>query len=175
MTVTVHAKKVVQKKIGSIKPYPRNARTHPPEQVDLLAKLISDSGFTTPILIEPDGTIIAGHGRYAAAQKLGMETVPCVVVEGLSAAKLRSLRLSDNKLGLLSGWDENLLKLELFELNQLGFDMPITGFSEEELAKLFPAPSNPSAPDAFPGYDEGIVTTYKCPGCGFSWSGKAHS
>lgn len=175
MSVEVHAKKVVQKKLAQLRPYEKNARTHPQEQIDLLAKLITDSGFTTPILIEPDGTIIAGHGRFRAAQQLQMPTVPCVVVDGLPPAKLRALRLSDNKLGLMSGWDENLLKLELFELSQLDFEMPLVGFSEDELKQLFPEPKNPTAPGAFPEYGEGITTTYECPSCKYKWSGKPHS
>jgi DNA modification methylase len=132
------ADKVQQWAIERLTPYARNARTHSAAQVAQLAASIREWGWTTPILVSPDGGVIAGHGRLLAAQQLGMATVPVIIAEGWSAAKTRAYVLADNQLALQAGWDNELLALELGELGELGFDLDLTGFGEGEIAALTP-------------------------------------
>jgi hypothetical protein len=121
---------------SAIVPYARNARTHSEEQVNQIAASIREFGFTNPILVDEDNGLIAGHGRLQAAIKLGMDKVPAIRMEGLSEAKKRALVIADNKLALNAGWDLDLLKVELSDLDAAGFDLSITGFSDLELGAL---------------------------------------
>lgn len=118
-------------------PYAKNSRTHSPEQVDQIVASIREFGFTNPILIAEDGTIIAGHGRVVAASKIGMKTVPCLRLAGLSEEQRRAYIIADNKLAENAGWDEELLKLELGVLRDAGFGLDVIGFSTDELDELF--------------------------------------
>ena len=117
-------------------PYARNARTHSDEQVAQIAASIREFGFTNPILTDGDNGIIAGHGRLLAARKLGMTTVPVIELAGMSEAQKRAYILADNKLAENAGWDRELLGLELGDLGSLGFDLSLTGFGEDEIARL---------------------------------------
>lgn len=128
---------VVYRLIPELTPYARNARTHSKEQVAQIAASIKEWGWTIPILINGDNTIIAGHGRVMAARQLGMKEVPCIVAEGWTDAQMRAYVLADNKLAENAGWDDEILKAEIEELTGLGFNIDLTGFSEEELEKLF--------------------------------------
>jgi len=121
---------------SAIVPYARNARTHSEEQVNQIAASIREFGFTNPILVDEDNGLIAGHGRLQAAIKLGMDKVPAIRMEGLSEAKKRALVIADNKLALNAGWDLDLLKVELSDLDAAGFDLSLTGFSDLELGAL---------------------------------------
>jgi DNA modification methylase len=132
------ADKVQQWAIERLTPYARNARTHSDAQVAQLAASIREWGWTTPILVSPDGGVIAGHGRLLAARQLGMVNVPVIVAEGWSEPKTRAYVLADNQLALQAGWDNELLALELGELGELGFDLDLTGFGEDEIAALTP-------------------------------------
>lgn len=136
MTVKVHAAKVEMIALGDLSNYGLNARTHPDSQIDALARIITDSGFTNPLLIDEKNVIVAGHGRLLAAAKLGMTQVPCVRLSGLSKAQIKALRLSDNAAGLQSGWDEAMLKAEVRDLLDEDFDMALLGFDELEIDKL---------------------------------------
>jgi DNA modification methylase len=122
--------------LDRLTPYARNARTHSAAQVAQIAASIQEWGWTVPILVDEDGTIIAGHGRVLAAQRLGLADVPVMVARGWSEAKRRAYVLADNKLTLNGGWDEAILRAELADLTDLGADLSLTGFSEEELAAL---------------------------------------
>ena len=124
--------------IDRLRPWSRNARTHSRKQVRQIADSISAFGFTNPVLIDRDHTILAGHGRVAAAKLLGMAAVPCVRIEHMTAAQKRAYVLADNKLALNAGWDEDLLGQELKALLDvdLDFDIGITGFSIAEVDNL---------------------------------------
>lgn len=119
--------------VSEIIPYINNARTHSEAQVAQIAASIREFGFNNPILIDGDFTIIAGHGRYQAAMKLGMEKVPCIQLAHLTDGQRKAYILADNKLALNAGWDEELLKLELGELGDL---TGLVGFSPEEINLL---------------------------------------
>ncbi len=114
-------------------PYARNARTHDEAQISKLMGSITEFGFVNPILVGEDDVIIAGHGRLLAAQKLGMDKVPVIVLHHLNDVQKRALTLADNRIAEDSGWSEELLHLELLELEGLDFDLDILGFSEEEI------------------------------------------
>ena len=120
----------------SLVPYARNARTHSEAQVAEIAGSIREFGFTNPVLIAEDGTLIAGHGRVLAARLLGMDAVPTITLTGLSDSQRRALVLADNRIALNAGWDEALLALELTDLKEAGFDLGILGFEDGELDRL---------------------------------------
>lgn len=124
------------KKIKDLIPYCNNSRTHSDEQVLQIASSIKEFGFTNPVLIDDQGGIIAGHGRIMAAQKLKMDEVPTITLSGLSEAQKKAYIIADNKLALNSGWDDELLKIELEQLKELDFDLGLIGFSDDELALL---------------------------------------
>lgn len=127
---------VVYRPRDDLVPNPNNSRTHSDKQVAQIAASIREFGFTNPILIDDDHMIIAGHGRLAAAEKLGMDKVPTLLLEGLTEAQRRALLIADNKLAENAAWDMDMLKLELTELNVLGFDLGVVGFSIQELANI---------------------------------------
>lgn len=122
--------------VGGLIPYARNARTHSEAQVAQIAASIREFGFLNPIIVSSDNTILCGHGRFYAAQKLGLEKVPCIREEYLTEAQKRAYILADNKIGLNSGWDNDLLAVELSDLQEQAFDLSLTGFDAEELDKL---------------------------------------
>jgi DNA modification methylase len=122
--------------IGQLLPYARNARTHDDAQVAQIAASIKEFGFNNPILIADDQSIVAGHGRLAAARKLGLTEVPVVRLSHLSDTQRKAYILADNRLALNAGWDNDLLKLELQELEIDGVDLEMLGFSKEELDGL---------------------------------------
>ena len=117
-------------------PYARNARTHSDAQVAQIAASIAEFGFTNPILAGSDGVIVAGHGRLAAAQKLGIETVPVVVLDHLTPTQRRALVIADNRIAENAGWDEAMLQIELAALQEDSFDLSLTGFDADALADL---------------------------------------
>lgn len=124
--------------IDRLIPYARNARTHSDEQVAQIAASIREFGFNNPVLIAEDDTIIAGHGRVMAARKLNLSEVPCLRLSHLTETQRKAYILADNKLALNAGWENNLLSLELTELADSGFDITLTGFTQEEIDALKP-------------------------------------
>lgn len=130
------ADKVEKWSIDKLIPYARNARTHSDEQVAQIAASIKEWGWTTPVLVDEQGGIIAGHGRTLAAQKLKMKEVPVMVAKGWSDTKKRAYIIADNKLALNGGWDNEMLAMELEELSGAGFDVELTGYSLDEIAEL---------------------------------------
>jgi len=145
--MTDPAEKIEKWAIEKLIPYARNARTHSDEQVGQIAASIREWGWTTPVLVDEDGGIIAGHGRTMAAKRLGMLEVPVMVARGWSDAKKRAYVLADNKLALNAGWDDSMLALELKELGETGFDLDLTGFSLDEINALTPLEVEPGLTD----------------------------
>lgn len=129
---------VVYKPVADLIPYANNSRTHSDEQVTQVAASIKEFGFTNPILIDEQNGIIAGHGRLMAAKKLELEQVPTITLVGLTDAQRKAYVIADNKLALNSGWDNELLSLEIEQLKELDFDIDLLGFDEDELADLLP-------------------------------------
>jgi len=123
--------------VNDLIPYIRNARTHSESQIAQIAASIKEFGFLSPILIAEDNTILAGHGRLAAARKLGLTKVPCVKESHLTETQRRAYIIADNKLSLNAGWDEDILAIELSELQGADFDLDLLGFDESELASIF--------------------------------------
>lgn len=123
--------------VAQLKPYENNARTHSKEQVQQLVASMQEFGFTNPVLVDEEGRVIAGHGRLEAARILQMGEVPTITVSGLTDEQRRALVLADNKLALNAGWDIDLLRAELGDLQSAGFDISVIGFDTEELRNLF--------------------------------------
>lgn len=121
-----------------LRPWARNARTHSKKQVRQIADSIKTFGFTNPVLIDENATILAGHGRVEAAKLIGVETVPCLRIDRMTAAEKRAYVMADNKLALNAGWDEEILAIELSGLleTDLDFDIGVTGFSIPEIDAL---------------------------------------
>ena len=164
------ADKVEKWDIAKLVPYARNSRTHSDEQISQIAASIKEWGWTTPVLVDEDGGIIAGHGRTLAAQKLKMTEVPVMVAKGWSEAKKRAYILADNKLALNAGWDNEMLALELGEIGELGFDLDLTGFSAGEISAL-----NFEEKDLYPDSSTKEIDPddynmgHQCPKCGFEF------
>ena len=126
--------------IGQIKPHPRNARTHSKKQIRQIADSIRAVGFASPVLIDEDGVLLAGHGRLEAARLLGLKTIPAIVIDGLTEARKRALLLADNRIAQSAGWDRERLASELLSLPELlvadGLDITVTGFEPAEIDAL---------------------------------------
>ena len=122
--------------VDSLIPYARNARTHSEEQIAQIAASIREFGWTNPILTDGDNGVIAGHGRLAAARKLELTEVPVIELGHLSPEQKKAYILADNRIALNSGWDEELLKLELQELQGVDFDLDLLGFGDDEIERL---------------------------------------
>jgi DNA modification methylase len=129
---------IENRRLESLSSATRNPRTHSPRQIRQLAESIRRFGFINPILVDDSGSILAGHGRLAAAHLLGLTDVPTICITHLSAAEQRAYLLADNRLAELAGWDRELLAIELAELSDLdlGFDLTITGFATAEIDLL---------------------------------------
>lgn len=146
-------------------PYARNARTHSDDQVAQIAASIREFGFTNPVLIDAHDGIIAGHGRVMAARKLGLADVPCIRLGHLTEAQKRAYVLVDNKLALNAGWDEDMLRLELGELQADGFELDLLGFSGDELQELMHGGNfEPGTEEDQSRLDQKNQTV--CPSCG---------
>ena len=122
--------------VDALVPYARNARMHSDDQVAQIAASIAEFGFTNPILTDGDSGVIAGHGRLAAAHKLRLTEVPVIELSHLTAIQKKAYILADNRIATNAGWDDALLGLELAELQDAGFDLALTGFTEDEWDKL---------------------------------------
>jgi DNA modification methylase len=132
------AKRIEMWPLDRLRPYEKNARTHSAEQIAQIAASIQEFGFTNPILVDGADGILAGHGRLAAAKDMGLAEVPVIVLDHLSAAQRKAYILADNQLALNAGWDTELLRMELGDLQLADFDLSLIGFSDEELADLLP-------------------------------------
>lgn len=158
--------KIESIKLDKLIPYARNSRTHSDQQVAQVAASIREFGFTNPVLIDSEDGIIAGHGRVMAARKLGLAEVPCIRLGHLTETQKRAYIIADNKLALNSGWDEEMLGLELADLREADFDLDLIGFD----AGGIEAALNPVEPDFAPGTedDQGKLdekSPIECPHC----------
>jgi ParB-like chromosome segregation protein Spo0J len=146
--------------LDRLKAYERNSRTHSDAQIAKVAASITRFGFTNPILATDSGTIVAGHGRVLAARALNIATVPVIVVTGWTDDEIRAYVIADNQLALEAGWDEEILRLELGDLRDKGFDLGLTGFDEAALAALLDArPDGAVDPDEVPKVPANPVAT----------------
>lgn len=168
------ASKVTTAKVADLVPYAENARTHSERQVKQIAASIQEWGWTVPVLVDENGTIIAGHGRILAAKELGIASVPVMVAAGWTDAQKRAYVIADNKLAENAGWDELILSAELQELADVDFDLGVIGFGSHELAELL------KTPDFDPGSesDQGNLDTLApkmvtCPHCGEAFDSRA--
>jgi DNA modification methylase len=127
---------LIKKKVSELIPYINNSRTHSEEQITQLVSSIKEFGFTNPILLAPDNSIIAGHGRLQAVKRLGHEEVPCIIVQGLTKTQIKALIIADNQLALNAGWDLEKLSVEIEGLEADKFDLNILGFEDEFLKDL---------------------------------------
>ena len=128
---------VVNKSVETLTKYAQNSRLHDEAQVAQLVFSIQEFGFTNPILVDENDMIIAGHGRLAAAEILGMDIIPTIQLNGLTEEQKRAYVIADNKLALNASWDDRVLMFELQDLESLGVDLGITGFDDAEISKLF--------------------------------------
>ena len=135
--------------IGKLVPYVNNARTHSKEQITKLRSSLREFGFVNPVIIDREFNIIAGHGRILAAKEENIEQVPCVFVDHLTEAQKKAYILADNRFALDAGWDEEMLRVEMEALQDMDFDISLTGFDEAEIADLFAADDNEAQEDDF--------------------------
>lgn len=149
--------------IDSIKPYAGNAKLHPQEQIDQIKRSIEQMGFNDPIAIWKNGEVIEGHGRLIAAQQLGMDKVPIIRLDGLTDEQRRVYALIHNKITMNSGFDAEVLELELAQIGTI--DMESFNFLPEH---LFSEPEEP--PQGFKSFDEEMKTAHQCPRCGYEWN-----
>jgi DNA modification methylase len=127
--------------VADLIPYARNSRTHSPQQVDKIAASIREFGFLNPIIVDGQNGIVAGHGRVMAAQKLGLVTLPVIEAAHLTEAQKRAYVIADNRLALDAGWDNDMLKIELQDLDAEGFDLSLTGFNPDEIGNFLAEPT----------------------------------
>ena len=123
--------------VNELVPYVNNARTHSAEQINKIRASLREFGFVNPVIIDRDMNVIAGHGRLAAAKAEGFDEVPCVFIDDMTEAQKKAYILADNRMALDAGWDDELLKVEMESLQDMGFDLGLTGFDESEIADLF--------------------------------------
>ena len=135
--------------IGKLVPYVNNARTHSKEQITKLRSSLREFGFVNPVIIDREFNVIAGHGRILAAKEENIEQVPCVFVDHLTEAQKKAYILADNRFALDAGWDEDMLRVEMEALQDMDFDISLTGFDEAEIADLFAADDNEAQEDDF--------------------------
>jgi ParB-like chromosome segregation protein Spo0J len=131
------ADKVERRPLAELIPYARNPRAHGEESVAQIAASMVEWGWTMPVLVDEQGVLIAGHGRVLAAQRLGYDEAPVMVATGWSKAQIAAYRLADNRIAMSSTWDPDLLRIEIGDLKDLGFDLDLTGFGAAEIEELF--------------------------------------
>lgn len=157
--------------LDRIKPYPNNPRTHPPAQIDTLARLLRQYGPDQPIVVDEDGIILKGHGRRLGAYLAKLKAFPVIQRIGLTETEKRAMRIEDNQVALLSGWDPELIRGEIASLRTLGYDVALLGFGEAQLVNFETLPGPPAG--GFPAFGSDIATDHECPKCSYRWSGSS--
>jgi ParB-like chromosome segregation protein Spo0J len=156
MTIVTEFPRYKTSLVSDLIPYARNSRTHSEQQVGKIAASIKEFGFLNPVIVDGSNSIVAGHGRILAAQKLGMTEVPVIEAAHLTDAQRRAYIIADNKLALNAGWDDELLKIEFVALEEADFDLGLTGFSDEETFALLGdglPEDDPKEPDFNPVFE----------------------
>lgn len=165
--------KIEQWEIDRLIPYARNPRKND-HAVDRIASAIREFGFKVPVIAKSDGTVVDGHLRLKAAQKLGMDTVPVVIADDLTDAQVKAFRISVNRMAEFAEWDDELLRVEFAELEEMDFDIELTGFDDIELGNMFLDGEDLTEPDS--STKEIDVDEYEmsciCPKCGFEFDDK---
>ena len=165
--------KIEQWEIDRLIPYARNPRKND-HAVDKIASAIREFGFKVPIIAKSNGDVVDGHLRLKAAQKLGMDTVPVVIADDLTDAQVKAFRISVNRMAEFAEWDDELLRVEFAELEEMDFDIELTGFDDIELGNMFLDGEDLTEPDS--STKEIDVDDYKmgcvCPRCGFEFDDK---
>ena len=146
-------------------PYARNARKIPQAAIDKVAASIREFGWRQPIVVDTENVVVAGHVRLLAAKQLGEKNVPVHIATGLTPGQIQAFRLMDNRSHEETGWDLDLLGLEVTELRDLNVDVSLTGFDATEISKLLD--SNGDSPDSLSNPDENTPTVHRCPKCGY--------
>jgi site-specific DNA-methyltransferase (adenine-specific) len=141
---------LIKKKVSELIPYINNSRTHSEEQITQLISSIKEFGFTNPILLSPDNSIIAGHGRLQAVKRLGYEEVPCIIISGLTKTQIKALIIADNQLALNAGWDLEKLSVEVEGLQDEDFNIDILGFNNDFIKDLLKKDEGLTDQDAVP-------------------------
>ena len=156
-------------KVSDLVGYARNPRKND-HAVDKVAAAIREFGFRVPILAKSDKTVVDGHLRLKAAKKLGLETVPVMLCDDMTEAQIKAFRISVNRVAEFAEWDDEMLRVEFAELEELGFDLELTGFSLGEIANLNfdGTPLTVESPDDFKEVDESELSCI-CPRCGFEF------
>lgn len=149
---------------GLLTPYAKNARTHSREQVGQIAASIREFGWMNPVIVDASDNIIAGHGRVLAAKRLGLRTVPVIRVTHLTATQRRAYVLADNRLAEAAGWDDELLRVEVQELTDAGFNVELAGFDAEEIEAIL-AGEDPPAPKTRRQNAADSARVVTCPKC----------
>ena len=164
--------KITQKKVESLIPYINNSRTHSDEQVAQIAGSIKEFGWTNPILVDGDNSIIAGHGRLLAARKLGYKDVPTIELKNLTDTQKKAYIIADNKLALNAGWDNEILSIELGSLQSANFNIELLGFDAIELSDLFDEQIKELKSNTEEIDPDEYDMNCKCPKCGFEFDAK---
>jgi len=164
----------ILKPIELLKPYENNPRVHSDKQIGQIVSSIKEFGFTNPVLIDRGDRIIAGHGRVLAASKLGITTIPCIILDGLTREQLRAYIIADNKLAENASWDRELLTSEIIELKEHDYDLALLGFNEEEILAILEPIEVPNfdqqETDSQPRLDK--LNLMECPHCGETFDRK---
>ena len=122
---------IKQSRIIDLTLYKNNPRVHSDTQIERLAISLTEFGFTNPVLVDDTGNVICGHGRIAAAKKIGLDTVPTITLSHLTEDQRRAYIIADNQLALNSSWDDDILKYELEKLSENGFDLSLLGWGDD--------------------------------------------
>ncbi len=168
------ATQVEMRPIETLIPYIRNAKKHSDHQVSLIAASIREFGWTIPVLVDENNTLIAGHGRVLAAKKLDIKEVPTIVARGWTEAQRRAYTIADNKLTMIDGFDDELLKIEFQELKALDFNLELTGFDKTEIDTFFDERilENINESSSKEIDTDEFQMSCKCPRCGFEFDDK---
>ena len=151
---------IVYKNVDDLIPYARNAKIHDENNINLIAGSIKSFGFNNPVLLDGENGIIAGYGRVLASKKLGIKQIPTIELQGLSDAEKRAYIIADNRLTEKSEWDKEILSLELQDLNELGIDLNIIGFDENDINKMIGTPESDTPEEV--AYKEQLNIVVEC-------------